>query len=283
MAELLKGAPVAGAITERLIARAGQLRSRGVVPTLAIVRVGERCDDLAYENAAIRRCDKIGIAVRRFRLEPDVDQDRLLEVLEEINQDKGIHGCLMFRPLPKHIDERIVCQALNASKDVDCMTDRSLAGVFTGKGPGFPPCTAQAVMEILEYYGVELEGRHATVIGRSLVIGKPVAMLLQAKNATVTMCHSKTRDIAGICRQTDILVAAVGHAGTVTPEFTNPGQIIVDVGINSLPEGGLTGDVDFDAVEPMVKAITPVPAGVGSVTTAVLCKHLIEASERAAV
>ena len=137
-------------------------------------------------------------------------------------------------------------------------------------------------MEILEYYGVEPEGRHATVIGRSLVIGKPVAMLLQAKNATVTMCHSKTRDIAGICRQADILVAAVGHAGTVTPEFTNPGQIIVDVGINSLPEGGLTGDVDFDAVEPVVKAITPVPAGVGSVTTAVLCKHLIEAAERAA-
>ena len=281
MAEILKGAPAAGAITEKLIAITGQLRSRGVIPTLAIVRVGARGDDLAYENAAIKRCDKIGIAVKCFMLEPDVSQDQLLQILGEINQDKGIHGCLMFRPLPKHIDERIVCQALNAEKDVDCMTDHALVGVFTGKGPGFPPCTAQAVMEILEHYGVKLEGRHAAVIGRSLVIGKPVAMLLQAKNATVTMCHSKTRDMDSICRQADILVAAAGHAGTVTPEFTNPGQIIIDVGINTMPDGRLAGDVDFEAVEPLVKAITPVPAGVGSVTTAVLCKHVIQAAVRA--
>lgn len=283
MAEILKGAPVAKAITEELAVRAKRLRSRGTVPCLAIVRAGERGDDLAYEAAAIKRCEKIGIEVRPFRLEAGVDRQELLAVLEQIDRDAGIHGCLMFRPLPKHLEERRICQVLRPEKDVDCMTDCSLAGVFTGSGPGFAPCTAQSVIELLEHYKVELEGKRAVVIGRSLVIGKPVSMLLQGKNATVTMCHTKTRDMAKICRQAEILVVAAGHAGTVGPEFTNPDQIVVDVGINSLPDGRLTGDVDFAAVEPMVRAITPVPAGVGSVTTAVLCKHVIQAAERAAI
>ena len=282
MAEILKGAPVANAITEQLIERAGALKARGIEPTLAIVRVGERGDDLAYERGAVKRCEKVGIAVKHYVLDAAASQAELLAVIDEINRDASIHGCLMFRPLPKHIDERTVCEALDVNKDVDCMTSLSLSGVFTGSGVGFAPCTAQSVIELLEHYGVELAGKRAAVIGRSLVIGKPVSMLLQARNATVTMCHTKTVDMPKICRETDILVAAAGHAGTVTPEFTNPGQVVVDVGINATPDGKLVGDVDFDAVEPLVSAITPVPAGVGSVTTAVLCKHVIEAAEKAA-
>ena len=280
VSEILKGGPAAAAMTEELARRAAALKERGLVPTLAIVRAGERGDDLAYERAAVKRCEKAGIAVRLYTLKADSSQEELISVIEEINADKGIHGCLMFRPLPKHMDQRRVCQALDVSKDVDCMTESSLAGVFTGSGHGFPPCTAQAVMELLDHYGVEPAGRRAAVIGRSLVIGKPVSMLLQARDATVTMCHSKTRDAAAICREAEILVVAAGHAATVTPEFTNPGQVIIDVGINSLPDGSLVGDVDFAAVAPLVKAISPVPAGVGSLTTAVLCKHVIQAAER---
>ena len=282
MAEILKGAPVAAALTEQLAARAEALRSRGTVPTLAIVRVGERPDDVAYERGAVQRCEKVDIAVRQYRLPADAKQDELLRVIDEINRDEGIHGCLMFRPLPRQFDEAGICEALDVRKDVDCMTERSLAGVFTGSGKGFAPCTAQSVMELLKYYGIDPCGRRAAVIGRSLVIGRPVAMLLQAANATVTMCHTKTADMPGLCREAEILVAAAGHAGTVTPEFVNPGQTVIDVGINEAADGSLAGDADFEAVEPLVRAITPVPAGVGAVTTAVLCSHVIEAAERAA-
>ena len=282
MAEILKGAPVAAALTEQLAARAEALRSRGTVPTLAIVRVGERPDDVAYERGAMKRCEKIGIAVRQYRLPADAKQDELLRVIDEINRDEGIHGCLMFRPLPRQFDEAGICEALDVRKDVDCMTERSLSSVFTGSGKGFAPCTAQSVMELLKYYGIDPCGRRAAVIGRSLVIGRPVAMLLQAANATVTMCHTKTADMPALCREAEILVAAAGHAGTVTPEFVNPGQTVIDVGINEAADGSLAGDADFEAVEPLVRAITPVPAGVGAVTTAVLCSHVIEAAERAA-
>lgn len=281
MAEILKGAPAAAALTGELAGRTAALKARGVTPSLAIVRVGARGDDLAYERGAIKRCEKIGIAVRLHELAADANQAELLAVVDEINRDRSVHGCLMFRPLPKHMDERAACEALDVRKDVDCMTSRSLASVFTGSGAGFAPCTAQSVLELLDYYGVELAGKRAAVVGRSLVIGRPVSLLLLARNATVTMCHTKTENLPSVCREADILVVAAGRAGTVTPEFVHPGQVVVDVGINALPDGGLVGDVDFEAVEPLVSAITPVPAGVGSMTTAVLCKHVVEAAERA--
>lgn len=283
MAYILKGAPVADAMTRKLTEAASNLKARGIIPTLAIVRIGERNDDLAYERGAIKRCERVGIAVRRYQLDTGIEQPALLDVIEEINSDKSIHGCLMFRPLPTHIDERTVCEAVNVKKDVDCMTGRSLIGVFTGSGEGFAPCTAQSVIELLKYYGVNLAGKRVAVIGRSLVIGKPVSMLLQAENATVTMCHTRTVDMPAICQEAELLVVAAGHLNTVTRDFVNPDQIVVDVGINLAPDGKLTGDVSFGEVEPLVKAIAPVPAGVGSVTTAVLCKHVIEAAERAAV
>ena len=283
MSEILKGAPVANALTEQIAARAEALKARGVQPTLAIVRVGENDSDLSYERGAMKRCEKIGINVKHYVLDSNVSQTELLGVIDEINRDSGIHGCLMFRPLPKHIDQRAVCEALDVNKDVDCMTERSLCGVFTGSGVGFAPCTAEAVVALLKHYGVELYGKNVAVVGRSLVIGRPVSMLLLGENATVTMCHSRTRDLAGVTRRADIVVAAMGKAEMLGAEYFTPGQTVIDVGINySEAKGKLVGDVDFDAVEPIVAAITPVPAGVGSVTTAVLASHVVRAAERTA-
>lgn len=282
MAELLKGAPVAAALTEDLLQRVTALRAGTIVPTLAILRVGERPDDLSYETGAMKRCDKIGIAVRQFLLPEDCTKEQLLDTIREINADDSIHGCLMFRPLPDKAMEEAACALLAPEKDVDGMTVGSLATVFAGKGAGYPPCTAQACVELLEHYQVPLQGKRVTVIGRSLVIGKPVSMMLQARNATVTMCHTKTVDLAATCRNAEILVVAAGKAGVVDAAFVSPGQTVVDVGIHVNAEGKLCGDVQFDAVEPVVSAITPVPGGVGGVTTAVLAKHVVEAAEKKA-
>jgi methylenetetrahydrofolate dehydrogenase (NADP+)/methenyltetrahydrofolate cyclohydrolase len=280
MAELLKGVPVAKALTEELKRRSDSLRKKGVSSRLAIIRVGEREDDLSYERGAMKRCEKAGISVTRFLLPEDCDARQLKETIHTINTDPDIHGALMFRPLADRKLEEEACALLDPAKDVDCMTASSLAAVFSGKGIGFPPCTAQACMELLNYYRIDLTGKRVTVIGRSIVIGKPVSVMLQAANATVTMCHTKTTDLPGECRRADIVIAAAGRAGLVTGEFLREGQIVVDVGINVDEEGNLTGDVKFDEAEPVVAAITPVPGGVGSVTTAVLAKHIITAAEK---
>ena len=280
MAQLLKGLPVANALTETLVERVAALNAKNVTPTLAILRVGERGDDISYETGAMKRCAKVGIAVRQFLLKADCSKEELLDTIREINEDPSIHGCLMFRPLPDKAMEEAACALLSPEKDVDCMTVGSLATVFAGKGAGYPPCTAQACIELLDHYEIPLQGKRVTVIGRSLVIGKPVSMMLQARNATVTMCHSKTVDMAQICRNAEILVVAAGKAGVVDRSFASPGQIVVDVGINVNAEGKLCGDVMFEDVEPIVEAITPVPGGVGSVTTAVLAKHVIQAAEK---
>ncbi len=281
MAELLKGLPVAKALTEQLVGRVADLRERDVTPTLAIVRVGERDDDLSYERGATKRCDAIGIAVRKFVLPADCSQDELMATIAQVNGDESIHGCLMFRPLPKTLDEAAACAALDPAKDVDCITEGSLFGVFANRAVGFPPCTAEACIQLLDHYGYDLSGAEVTVVGRSLVIGKPVSMMLQARNATVTMCHTRTRDLAAACRKAEILVVAAGHIGTVGAEAVSQGQTVIDVGINwDETAGKLCGDVAFDEVEPLVGAITPVPGGVGSVTTAVLAKHVVEAAER---
>ena len=281
MAELWKGAPVAAALTERLIPRAQALAEKGVTPTLAIVRVGERPEDLSYERGALKRCEKVGITVRQYLLTSEATQTDLMEVIEDINRDDSIHGCLMFRPLPKHMDEQAACAALSPAKDVDGITAGSLAAVFSGSGAGYPPCTAQACLEILDHYGYELKGKRAVVVGRSLVIGKPVSMLLLGRHATVTVCHTRTADLAAECRRAEVLVAAAGKAGAVSAQCLAPGQVVLDVGINVDENGNLVGDVDFAAAETTVDAITPVPGGVGAVTTSVLARHVIEAAEKA--
>lgn len=279
MAILLKGAPVAKEICEDVAARAEKLRERGVIPTLAIVRVGENDADIYYERAAMRRCDSVGIDVRNVLLRESVTQEELICAVRELNEDGEISGVLIFRPLPRHISDAAVRAALSPEKDVDGITEASLGGIFTSSGRGFCPCTAESVMETLRFYGVELEGKKACVIGRSLVIGKPVSQLLMAKNATVTVCHTRTKDLKEETRRADIIVSAAGRAKTVTIGCVSPGQVIVDVGINTDADGKMVGDVDFDDVEPFVNAITPVPGGVGAVTTAVLARHVVEAAE----
>ena len=281
MAEHWKGAPVAQALTERLAARADQLKVQGIVPTLAIVRVGERPEDLSYERGALKRCEKVGIRVRQFALPKESSHGDLLEVIRQINADREIHGCLLFRPLPPQMDEEAICAALDPAKDVDGITAGSLASVFAGSGAGYPPCTAQACMEILNYYGCDLTGKRAVVVGRSLVVGKPLAMLLLGKNATVTLCHTRTADLAAECRRAEVLIAAAGRASMIGRDHLSPGQLVLDVGINVDEEGNLVGDVDFAAADAIVGAVTPVPGGVGAVTTSVLAAHVLQAAEQA--
>ena len=280
MAKQLLGKEVTAALNERIKADVAALNAKGVKPTLGIIRVGERPDDLSYERGATKRCETLGVEYKKYLLPADVSQEELLKVIDEVNKDENIHGVLMFRPLPKHIDQTLVENALCAEKDVDCQTDASLGGVFTGKKVGFPPCTPQACMEILDHYGIDCTGKKAVVIGRSLVVGKPAAMMLIKKNATVTVCHTRTVDMPSVTREADILVVAAGRAGVVGADYVAPGQIVIDVGINVNEEGKLCGDVDYAAVEPIVDAITPVPGGVGSVTTSVLVGHVVEAAMR---
>ena len=281
MAEHWKGAPVAQALTERLIVKANQLKVQGIVPTLAIVRVGERPEDLSYERGALKRCEKVGIRVRQFTLPEESSHGDLMALIEQINADREIHGCLLFRPLPPQIDEAAICAALDPAKDVDGITAGSLAAVFTGSGAGYPPCTAQACMEILDYYGCDLTGKRAVVVGRSLVVGKPLSMLLLGKNATVTLCHTRTADLAVECRRAEVLIAAAGRANMIGRDHLAPGQLVLDVGINVDENGNLVGDVDFAAADEIVGAVTPVPGGVGAVTTSVLAAHVLQAAEQA--
>lgn len=280
MAKQLLGKEVTAALNERIKADVAKLNEKGIKPTLGIIRVGERPDDLSYERGATKRCETLGVEYKKYLLPADVSQEELLKVIDEVNNDDKIHGVLMFRPLPKHIDQTVVENALSAEKDVDCQTDASLGGVFTGKKVGFPPCTPQACMEILDHYGIDCTGKKAVVIGRSLVVGKPAAMMLIKKNATVTVCHTRTVDMPSVTREADIVIVAAGRAGVVGAEYVSEGQIIIDVGINVNAEGKLCGDVDYAAVEPIVEAITPVPGGVGSVTTSVLVGHVVEAAMR---
>ena len=276
MATILKGAPVVAAMNERNAALCEQLKAKGITPTLAVVRVGEREDDLSYERGVIARCGKVGVEVKQFLLPADASQDDLLKVIAEVNAEDTIHGCLLFRPLPT------VRAALAPEKDIDGITDDSLAGVFTNTDLGYAPCTAQACLEILKYYNIPLSGRRAVVVGRSLVVGKPAAMMLDRENATVTICNSRTQNLPAICKEADVVVVAMGKMGAVGADCLREGQIVVDVGIHVNEKGKLCGDVKFSEAEPVVDAITPVPGGVGTVTTSVLVGHVVQAAAKKA-
>lgn len=280
MAEILKGKEVVAAMKEKLIAEVATLEAAGIQPTLAIVRVGERPDDISYEKGAMTRCKGIGVQVKNFVLPGDCTQEDLLRVIAEVNADDGIHGCLLFRPLPKSMDENYIRNQLDPAKDVDGITDLSMAGTYACTDLGFPPCTPTACMEILEHFGIDLKGKKVCVVGRSLVVGKPAAIMALQRHGTVTICHTRTKDMASVVREADVVIAAAGKAGVVGEGFFREGQIVIDVGINFDDEGNMKGDVDFAAAEPVVGAITPVPGGVGTVTTSVLVKHVIEAAKR---
>ncbi len=283
MAMLLKGAPVASALNEKMKKEVAVLRQMSVEPTLAIVRVGEKGDDLSYERSAMKRCASVGVRVENIVFPEDVSREVFYEEIDRLNRDDSVHGILIFRPLPEHLDNERARNAVSPEKDVDGCTDGSLAGVFTGSGTGFSPCTAQAVVEVLDHYGISCEGKEAVIIGRSLVVGRPAAMLLLHRNATVTVCHTRTKDLKEQARRADILVVCSGKMESFGKDFVRPGQVVIDVGISWNEEKGkLCGDVIFEEAGLVVEAITPVPGGVGAVTTSVLVSHVVKSAERAA-
>ena len=291
MAKRLLGKEVNEALVASLQTRTAALREKGVVPTLGIIRLGENPSDLSYEKGATKRAEEVGVVVKNYILPETATKEEVLAVIDQVNADDSVHGVLMFRPLPKHLkaDQDEICNRLAPKKDVDSMTHMSNAGVFEGQNLGFAPCTPAACMEILDHYGIDCKGKNAVVIGRSLVVGKPAAMMLMGKNATVTVCHTKTVNTAEICKGADIIVSAAGVLNSLTADYVRPGQVVIDVAINwdeNKPnakggKGAIAGDAKFDEVAAIVDAITPVPGGVGSVTTSVLMKHVVEAAERA--
>ena len=279
MASIFKGADVVCALNSKTAVKIETLKEKGITATLAIVRVGEKADNIAYEKTATKRCETVGVEVKNIILPEDITQSKLSGNIIDLNEDRSVHGILLLRPLPKHLSDKDIRAVLKPDKDIDGITDDSLAGVFTGSGKGFAPCTAQACIEILDYYNIDCTGKRVVVVGRSLVVGKPVAMMLMSKNATVTVCHTRTVDIPSVTRNAQILIVAAGQMESLTKEYFSPGQIVIDVGINWNEEKGkLCGDIKFDDAEPVVSAITPVPGGVGTVTTSVLVSNVVDAA-----
>lgn len=279
MAKLLTGKEVAAGISADVQQRVAALAERGVTPTLALVRVGARADDVSYERSVRKRAEALGVATRAFELDERASEELVLEAISQVNADASLHGCLMFRPLPQGIDEARACDALASQKDVDGVSAASLSALFTGRGEGFPPCTAEACVATLEHYGIPVAGKHVVVVGRSLVVGRPLAMMLLERHASVTVCHSRSENLPELARQADIVVCATGRARAFGAEFFSAGQTVLDVGINFDDAGNLCGDVAFDEVEPLVAAITPVPRGIGAVTTALTLQHTVAAAE----
>ena len=274
--DILKGLPVANAINEKLMEQVKSIE--GPLPHLAIIRVGERPDDCSYERGAVKKMDKVGVRCTTYTFDADIDNETFQAEFDKINKNPDIDGILMLRPLPKQLDEKQIENKIDPRKDLDGISPLNLAKVYAGDESGYAPCTAEAVIEMLDYAGIDIKGKRVTVVGRSLVIGKPVSMLLMKRNATVTVCHTKTVDMADTCKNAEILVAAAGSARMIKKEYVADGAVVIDVGINVDDEGNLCGDVDFDAISDIVAAATPVPGGVGSVTTSVLAKHLVKAA-----
>lgn len=276
--ELLKGAPVSAAIREQVEEKLRQLQ--GMIPRLAIIRVGENPDDMSYERSAVKKMETFGLGVQTFVFPGDISDGDFKKEFRRINEDPDITGILLLRPLPRQIKEREIESMIDPQKDLDGISPVNIAKVFSGDPTGFAPCTAEAVIEVLKANNISIEGKRAAVIGRSMVIGKPLSMLLLKENATVTICHTRTADLPGICRQAEILVAAAGKAAMVDESWVSDDAVLIDVGINVDENGRLCGDVDQASLENRRVKLTPVPGGVGAVTTAVLAKHLIQAAQR---
>jgi methylenetetrahydrofolate dehydrogenase (NADP+)/methenyltetrahydrofolate cyclohydrolase len=287
---LLSGREVSAALNQQSKLRSQRLCSLGVQPCLAVIHCGESPDALSYEKGLGLKADECGVKLLKYLLPEDTQKQQLFDLIHAVNIDPKIHGCLIFRPLPGELlklqDE--LCAAISPEKDVDCCTMASSAGVYLGNNYGFPPCTAEACIHILRHYNIPLSGKHVVVIGRSLVVGRPVSMLLLRENATVTVCHSHTENMPQLCRQADIIICAAGQPGLITADYVRPGQVVLDVSVSwaaNMPNkngglGRLVGDTVFDELEPIVSAISPVPGGVGTVTSSVLISHVISAAER---
>ncbi len=277
-AKLLTGKEVAQKMDQDIQKDVQELKAKGVNPALRIMIVGGAEDSVFYANSARKMAEKNGIACDIEQLPAATSQDEFVSILRQRNADKKIRGIIVMRPFPKQISEDVVKHILAPEKDVDCFNPVNAGKIMAGDMTGFPPATPQAVMEILRFYQVPMSGKEAVVIGRSMVVGKPMSMLLLGENATVTVCHSKTRDLPGVCRRADVLVAAIGKAKMITTDYIKPGAAVMDVGIN--PEGDkFVGDVDTEPAKDVAGAITPVPGGVGTVTTRVLLKHVVKAAK----
>lgn len=280
MAKVLYGKPVVDSIKGDLIGRIKNLKVHGVAPGLAILRAGERPDDIAYEQRLSTLCESLGIRQRTMEVDRSVSQYDLLDALESLNRRDDVHGIIVFRPLPDHIDDDVICDRIYVDKDIDCMNPDNLKGLFTGRRKAFAPCTAEAVIELLDFYGYNLDGANVVIINRSLVVGKPLTILMLGRNATVMVCHSHTKNIKAITRSADILITGTGIAEYLGPDYVSSKTVVIDVGINFTEDGRMTGDVDFEAVCEKAAAVTPVPKGIGGVTSAILLRHIIESAER---
>ncbi len=277
MAKILSGKEVAAALKDKLTEEVKKLKEQGKALGLCIVMAGDRPDSASYIKGAVKRCTDIGIDCQVEKLPEEISQDEFLKVLDRLNKDSKINGIIIMRPLPSQISEDVVKYKIAPEKDVDCFSPINVSKVMSGDSDGFAPCTPAAVIEILDYYGIGLEGKRAVLIGRSMVVGRPLAMMLLKRNATVTICHTRTKNLPQETQRAEILIAAAGKARMVTKDMVSEGAVVIDVGINFDESGKMCGDVDFDSVSPIAGQITPVPGGVGSVTSTVLAKHVIEA------
>jgi methylenetetrahydrofolate dehydrogenase (NADP+) / methenyltetrahydrofolate cyclohydrolase len=278
MSKLLSGKEVSQNLISKLKKSILKLKCEGVTPAAAFIRIGSQRDDITYQNSILRVCNNVGVTTILHELDDTITTEALIELITKLNEDNLIHGIMIFRPFPDEIDEELINNTISPEKDIEGMNSLNLAKVFAGNYEGFAPCTAAAVMEILDYYKISLKGKHAVILGRSMVVGKPLSMMLLKKDETVTLCHSKTVHIDEIAKTADVLVAAMGRANVVGADYIKPGAIVIDVGINVDQNGKIHGDVNFDEVVNLASMITPVPGGVGSVTTAILIKNILKAA-----
>ena len=280
MAELMLGAPVVESLNNRIHKDIELLNLKGITPTVKLVRVGEKASDLSYEKGFTKKAESLGIQIEKCILPDHVSEEELLSVIDDINKDDSIHGCLMFRPLPAHLNTKTVMSALLPKKDIDAMTGCSMGSLITQDEIGFTPCTAEACLEVLKYYNIPLKGKNVAIIGCGMAVGMPLSILMINQGATVSVCHIYTdpEKMAEYCRNADVIVSATGKAGLIGQKHVKQGQVILDVGINVGNDGKLCGDINFKEVEPIVNAITPVPKGVGAVTSTVLADHVVKAA-----
>lgn len=271
-AQLIDGKLISAEIKAEAAEEAAALKAQGIEPCLAVVLVGDNSASKVYVSNKQKACEAVGIKSVSHVLSGETTEEELLKLIDELNADKSVHGILVQMPVPKHIDDRKVIMAISPDKDVDCFHPVNVGYLHTG-AKGFLPCTPAGIIELIKRSGHTIEGKNCVIIGRSNIVGKPVAMLLMQENGTVTICHSKTKDLAGICRGADIIVSATGKVDTVTADMVKEGAIIIDVGMNRNAEGKLCGDVDFENVKEVAGAITPVPGGVGPMTIAMLMKN----------